>query len=195
MYSKSTADRATPTDSVPASHADQSTEADATGPANSHATDVSPSPTAPTARETDVLGRRIGAQLIDGAASLVVFALVGGAATLLLGGLATGLRSPATAFVLAGPTAMLAGGLAAGALPIALEWGWDGQTLGKRALGLRVRTLDGRDPGLGTVLARNVLMAVDAMFGYLVGLAAILTSADGQRFGDRIAGTVVVRDA
>lgn len=192
MYAKSTADRATPTDASPAAHTDGQPDADAT---STHATGVSSAAPAGTAtRETAVLGRRIGAQLLDGLASLVVFALVGGGATLLLGGLATGLRSPASALLLTGPSAMAAGALAAGALPIALEWGWDGQSLGKRALGIRVRTLEGRAPGLGSVVARNVLLAVDAMFGYLVGLAAILASADHQRIGDRIAGTVVVRD-
>lgn len=73
--------------------------------------------------------------------------------------------------------------------------GWNrGQTLGKRALGLRVIDIDGLRLGLGQVVVRNLLRAVDLLPGlYGVGGAACLLSPLGQRLGDIAAGTLVVR--
>lgn len=148
-----------------------------------------PTSTAPTAS----IARRAVAQVIDAAVALLVFGLIAGGATAALGGLLAGTRSPVAAVLAVGPAAMLAGALVAGALPIVLEWAWDGRTVGKRLVGVRVVDEHGGAAGLGAIVARNVLRAVDAVLFYLVGAVAMATSARRQRIGDRVAGTVVVR--
>jgi len=77
--------------------------------------------------------------------------------------------------------------------PVALEVLWEGQTLGKRWVGLRVLTRDGRPVGWGPSLLRNIVRFVDFLpFCYLVGFLSILCSRDFQRLGDLVADTVVV---
>ena len=69
-----------------------------------------------------------------------------------------------------------------------------GATLGKRLLGLRVIKEDGGKPGLPKSAARNLLRLVDGLPALnLVGVVLILRSAERARFGDRMAGTRVVR--
>ena len=69
-----------------------------------------------------------------------------------------------------------------------------GQTVGKRAVGLRVVDVSGEPIGLGQALVRNVLRVVDAFLFYLVAAISVWSSADRQRIGDRVANTVVVHD-
>lgn len=69
------------------------------------------------------------------------------------------------------------------------EFGW---TLGKRAVGIEVRTTDGGSIDYGDSLIRNVLRVVDGFFFYLVGVVLILLSDEQQRLGDRVGNTVVV---
>ncbi|MFH2055191.1 MAG: RDD family protein [bacterium] len=69
-----------------------------------------------------------------------------------------------------------------------------GATLGKRVLGLRVVGEDGREPGLGPALVRNLLRAVDALPVFsILGMVLILTSPERTRLGDRIADTRVIK--
>jgi uncharacterized RDD family membrane protein YckC len=68
-----------------------------------------------------------------------------------------------------------------------------GATLGKRMVGIRVVGADGAHVTFGAAFVRNLLRLVDGLFFYLVGAIFALTSARGQRLGDRAAGTVVVR--
>jgi len=77
-----------------------------------------------------------------------------------------------------------------------LEMLWDGRTVGKRALGLRVVTTEGAPASATAVLTRNLVRIVDMLPGLpLVGTVAILATAADQRLGDLAAGTLVVRDA
>jgi uncharacterized RDD family membrane protein YckC len=71
----------------------------------------------------------------------------------------------------------------------------DGQSLGKRLLGLRVLQLDGRPcTTLGAVL-RNVFRVIDAFPGiYAVALVSLAGSPRRQRIGDQAAGTSVFLD-
>jgi uncharacterized RDD family membrane protein YckC len=68
-----------------------------------------------------------------------------------------------------------------------------GATLGKRMVGIRVVSEDGKGLTFGAAVVRNVLRLVDGFFFYLVGAIFALTSPRGQRLGDRAAHTVVVR--
>ncbi len=70
------------------------------------------------------------------------------------------------------------------------EWRW-GQTIGKNATGLEVRSLDGADRlTYGQASIRNLLRLID-FFG--IGEVMIVSSRRKQRLGDRAAKTVVVR--
>jgi uncharacterized RDD family membrane protein YckC len=76
------------------------------------------------------------------------------------------------------------------------EWLWSGQTPGKRWLKLRVIREDGRPITFFEAMVRNLLRDFDIMplpF-YSAGLVAVFASAKGQRIGDLVAGTVVVRE-
>jgi uncharacterized RDD family membrane protein YckC len=71
---------------------------------------------------------------------------------------------------------------------------WFGATLGKWVFGLRVIGLDGGRAGLWKGALRNVLRPVDGLPAFnLLGVILIQRSQDRARFGDRIAGTRVIR--
>lgn len=81
-------------------------------------------------------------------------------------------------------------------LPAAFETMWNGQTPGKRALGIAVLNDDGTPVRWPAALTRNLLRAVDFLpLFYGIGLAAMLLSRDFKRLGDLAAGTVVVYQA
>ncbi len=76
-----------------------------------------------------------------------------------------------------------------------LESLWGGQTLGKKALGLRVIRNDGTVPDLAASLIRNALRLIDYMPCTCgVGLTIMLLSAQFRRLGDYAAGTLVIRE-
>lgn len=71
----------------------------------------------------------------------------------------------------------------------------NGQTVGKRTLGLRVRMADGTPVGLEAAILRNLLRPADMLPPpYLIGLASIFLTTKAQRLGDLAAGTVVVSE-
>ncbi len=80
---------------------------------------------------------------------------------------------------------------------------WNGQTPGKRMLGLRVLSVDGRPINAMQAVLRNVLRDVDAWpmvgygaaFGiplYMLGLVVVTANDRYQRLGDLACGTIVV---
>jgi len=90
-----------------------------------------------------------------------------------------------------------------------LQWGYfvlwealrDGRTPGKRALGLRTIGERGVRITLAQSTIRNVFRALDGLpslqvgpGAYFVGVVSHGASSTGQRLGDRVAGTVVVRE-
>ena len=78
-------------------------------------------------------------------------------------------------------------------LPAWFEAAWNGQTPGKRALGLMVLNDDGTPVRWPAALTRNLLRAADFLpVLYGLGLVAMLVSRDFKRLGDLAAGTVVV---
>lgn len=75
----------------------------------------------------------------------------------------------------------------------AFEWRL-GRTPGKVWRGLVVTTTDGTPPGALACATRNLLRYVDFLpVGFLLGWLVARRSPTGQRLGDRVAGTVVVR--
>lgn len=78
---------------------------------------------------------------------------------------------------------------------IALEWLWNGQTLGKRLMRLRVMDERGLPLKFSQVVVRNVLRAVDSLpLAYLLGGTIALLSRKSQRLGDVAAATVVIHE-
>lgn len=84
---------------------------------------------------------------------------------------------------------------------------WNGQTPGKKVLGLRVVSLDGRPINALQAILRNILRSVDSLptftfvieaplaipiTCYLVGLTSCLLTRRYQRLGDLACGTIVV---
>ncbi len=76
-----------------------------------------------------------------------------------------------------------------------LELLWDGRTVGKRVLKLRVLRDDGTPVDTAAVLARTVVRLVDFLpVGYLVGLVSMVVDGRARRLGDIVGGTIVVRE-
>ncbi len=79
-----------------------------------------------------------------------------------------------------------------------LQWGYfaaleilmQGQTPGKQLVGLRVVTRHGGRPGAGSLLMRNLLRAVDVVYG----LPVMAFDARSRRLGDMAAATLVIHD-
>ncbi len=70
----------------------------------------------------------------------------------------------------------------------------NGQSPGKRALGLRVIKAGGYPISFGDSAIRNLVRLVDFLpFCYGVGLLVMLINGNWQRLGDVAAGTVVVK--
>ena len=78
---------------------------------------------------------------------------------------------------------------------IFFEWYWQGQTLGKKLLRLRVMDEQGLRLQFSQVVIRNLMRAVDSLPGlYLIGGLICLFSKRAQRLGDFVANTIVVRN-
>ena len=75
---------------------------------------------------------------------------------------------------------------------LALESIFEGQTLGKRILKIKVVKIDGYQASFPDYLIRWALRAIDMLFLCLVALIAIVTSKKSQRLGDMTAGTSVI---
>jgi uncharacterized RDD family membrane protein YckC len=75
---------------------------------------------------------------------------------------------------------------------IVFELLWNGQSPGKRMVGLRVARADGQPLGLGSSLIRNVLRAIDILA--LIGVVVMVVDGKGRRLGDFAAGTLVVHE-
>jgi uncharacterized RDD family membrane protein YckC len=131
---------------------------------------------------------RVAAVALDG---VLVYAML---ATLSAGiGAAAGAGAPDAIVAMA--LAVL-GGVGLIGYPIALETWWNGRTVGKAAVGLRVVTTEGGPIGFRQAALRGALLLFDVVLFpvALVGLGAIVLSRRHQRLGDLAAGTLVVRD-
>lgn len=138
-------------------------------------------------------GSRMIAGLVD--LALLVLALI-----VLIMGIAGSARlipeffSSASNFLLG----LVVGGLLLSPILYSLffELAWDGQTPGKRLLGLRVRDLDGASPNAGKLLLRALFRPLDILLLVPVPIGLILVAVLplGQRLGDLAAGTIVIRE-
>lgn len=72
---------------------------------------------------------------------------------------------------------------------------WNGQTLGKRWIGLRVIRLDGTPVTVTEVIIRNLVRMIDLLpAAYGVGVVTMFINENSRRLGDFAAGTLVVYD-
>ncbi|MFN3963410.1 MAG: RDD family protein [Fimbriimonadaceae bacterium] len=70
---------------------------------------------------------------------------------------------------------------------------YQGQTLGKKALNVRVISADGTPITVRQAWLRNLLRIADVLpVAYVAGVTSILASPRAQRLGDMVAGTMVV---
>ena len=70
----------------------------------------------------------------------------------------------------------------------------DGQSWGKKAVGIKVVRLDGQEPGLSEYLQRAVFHIIDTLFSFGVVAALLVSSSNkSQRLGDMTANTTVIR--
>jgi len=138
-------------------------------------------------------------------AAMVVDTLLQGGLLMLLtlggGGVLNLLNTSFPALARASPWAM--GGMILAAFLVV--WGyfpffeilWNGQTPGKRVMGLRVLRENGTPIGVWEALLRNLLRLVDLLPllpPYGVGMTVMFLSPWAKRLGDYAAGTVVVRE-
>ncbi len=73
---------------------------------------------------------------------------------------------------------------------------WNGQTPGKRVVGIRVVKESGRPLTAAETIGRNLLRIVDQIPGfYLVGVITALTNKQNKRLGDFVAGSILVRES
>jgi uncharacterized RDD family membrane protein YckC len=72
---------------------------------------------------------------------------------------------------------------------------WNGQTPGKRWVGLRVIRMDGTPITASEAVIRNLVRIIDLLpSGYGVGVVTMFISENSRRVGDLAAGTLVVHD-
>jgi uncharacterized membrane protein SpoIIM required for sporulation len=86
----------------------------------------------------------------------------------------------------------------------AMLWGYyvfcegyfDGQTLGKRRMGLRVVQDGGYSVSFAASAVRNIVRIIDMQPGilYLVGIISVAVTKSGKRLGDIVAGTMVIEE-
>ncbi len=78
---------------------------------------------------------------------------------------------------------------------IAFELLWNGQSPGKRILGIRVVRDGGFPVDAGASIVRNVVRVLELGIGmYVFSAIVMLASRENKRAGDLAAGTIVVRD-
>ena len=66
----------------------------------------------------------------------------------------------------------------------------NGQSFGKKIVGIKVVKLDGTQPGVSSYMIRSLLRIID---NSLVGLLTIAVTEKSQRLGDLAAGTTVIK--
>jgi uncharacterized RDD family membrane protein YckC len=131
------------------------------------------------------LGERVGARLIDGALFLMVFFIFAMFSS--LSGIfnANGITMIIIISVY---------GLGYVFYDLLCEILWNGQSVGKRLLKIKVISLDGAQPSMGQYFMRWVFRIVDfSLTGSLCGLICVAVSDKKQRVGDMVAGTTLIK--
>ncbi|KRG12041.1 RDD family protein [Lederbergia galactosidilytica] len=77
---------------------------------------------------------------------------------------------------------------------VVLEFFWGGKTIGKKIMGIRVIQENGQSITFLSSFIRNLLLIIDSLPYYLVGLLMVFFHPKKKRLGDLLAGTIVVYD-
>jgi uncharacterized RDD family membrane protein YckC len=142
------------------------------------------------------IGSRFLAAIVDSLLILVLQAVVN--VTMLL---LAGLLGASSAGMGTGPLGWLFAVL--GLVSFVLLWGyyvffeilWNGQSPGKRWVGLRVIRIDGTPITASESVIRNLVRLVDFLPVYYgIGVVTMFVNDRARRLGDLAAGTIVVRD-
>lgn len=132
------------------------------------------------------MGSRIAAATIDFFLQIIVMIVA------LLAVSSTGFNGDSTVLLIG--LFSLLGFLVFFGYPILTEVLWEGKSVGKAVVGLRVVRTDGGGIGFVASLIRNVLRLVDFLpSAYGVGFVVAMINDKGQRLGDLAADTIVVR--
>ena len=130
--------------------------------------------------EVGGLGERILAYAID-IAIFLALAIIGGAFSTVLTGRAIGVYFVTTGIMLL-------------FYDLICESFFNGQSLGKKVMKIRVISIDGRRPKFSQYLLRWLFRLIDfTITSYLGGIVCIILTDNGQRIGDLVAGTAVIR--
>ena len=79
--------------------------------------------------------------------------------------------------------------------PVVCETIWNGKTVGKMLVGLRVVTVEGAPVRFRHAAIRSALGIVDFLIGAgSVAIVTALATRQSQRLGDLAAGTIVIRE-
>lgn len=145
-------------------------------------------PAEPTREDTAVVGGRIIAQIIDWVMIFLIligFSFIGGFISGLLGDSGDSIESVMILLMMA---AMFG-------YTFLLEGYWDGKTVGKHAMNIKVVREDGSKCTIAASFVRNLPAFVwFTALTYLVGFASMAITDKRQRVFDSLAGTVVVAD-
>lgn len=139
------------------------------------------------------IGSRFLAALIDSALIILLQVIVFGAVLLVIDITARNVTGTVAGWLLA----------AAGLMSFVFFWGyyiffeifWNGQTPGKRRVGLRVIRVDGTPVGASEVVIRNLVRIIDFLpTAYGIGVVVMFINPSSRRVGDLAAGTIVVHE-
>ena len=133
-------------------------------------------------------GSRLAARAIDFAIQAVSFTIL--ALVFQLAGLLLGSFSTAVAIVIL----VIASFGVLFAYPALGETIGRGRTLGKKAIGLRVITIEGRPIRFRHAAVRSAIGVIDVLPGGVLASVSMLVDKRCRRLGDLVAGTVVVRE-
>ncbi|MFH6997215.1 RDD family protein [Flavobacterium sp. FlaQc-57] len=76
---------------------------------------------------------------------------------------------------------------------LTLESIFEGQTIGKKLVKIKVVKIDGYQAGFGDYLMRWFFRLVDvSILGGIIAVISVISSEKGQRLGDMVAGTAVI---
>jgi uncharacterized RDD family membrane protein YckC len=142
------------------------------------------------------VGSRVAAALIDytilGTGYLVLTLGIEFAAALVLGALRQPSQNSDVLVYIGIGSSILLGFFGWWGYFILTEMLWNGQSIGKRRLGLRVVRVGGQPISLTASLIRNLLRIVD--IPSFVGIIVMIIDSRSRRLGDLAAGTLVIRE-
>ena len=151
---------------------------------------------APERKDTDVVLERILAQIVDNFVAGFISTIIG---AIFFG---IGLAFQGTSEILSSISVLIGVliflAIFFGYEPF-LEYRWKGQTVGKRAAGIKVVKENGGEIQIKGALLRNIpvigfIFPYFGLFSYPAALIAIGTGNKRQRIFDKVAGTVVIEE-